>query len=734
MNRCARWMTVAVVVAAAVVGSAAKGRAQNATTGMLGGVVRDAQQGVLPGAGVVAVHVPTGTGYETFAGADGRFHLLNVQVGPYDLDVSLSGFRTQSLAGVIVTLGEATEVPITMGLATVTETVEVIADASTVFSPSRSGTTAGIDSGVIETLPTIERSLQDFARVNPFFVKTSDNDDPESFLSVAGRSGRYNNIQIDGAVNNDLFGLADQGTPGGQANTQPISLDAVSELQLVVAPYDVRQSGFSGGGINIITRSGSNRFTGTAYVYNRNEGLVGDGIDALPIATFFDRQVGASVGGPLARNRAFFFANVDTQRRGTPVGYSLDGLSGVDFGKLTEAQQITRIASSRYEYDVPGGFSEIIRGNPNDKFFVRSDINLSPGHRLSVRHNYVNGTADVGSQSNFRYRFADNFYRFQSKTNSTVGQLDSTFGNAVNQARISYQRIRDRRGPRTDPFPQVTIDLEGGEEIRFGTEQFSTANALDQDVIEIHNDFTWVRGRHQFTIGTHNEVFKFRNLFIRDNYGVYEFTSPALFEQGLAQSYSYSFSRTSDPRQAAAFWVYQLGFYAGDQWRVRDDLTVTYGLRLDAPIFPDDPAPNPLVEDLYGRRTDVVPSTRNWSPRIGFNYDLSSNTQLQQQVRGGVGLFHGRTPYVWLSNQYSNTGNEFQRIRVFFNPANRIPFSSDPNNQPTDIGSASTNEINLVDPDYRFPQLLRGNLAYDRDLGFFNLIGTVELLFLEDVA
>ena len=437
--------------------------------------------------------------------------------------------------------------------------------------------------------------------MNPFFVKTSDNADPESFLSVAGRSGRYNNIQIDGAVNNDLFGLAQQGTPGGQANTQPISLDAVSELQLVVAPYDVRQSGFSGGGINVITRSGSNSFTGTGYVYNRNEGLVGNGIDDLPIATFFDRQAGVSLGGPLARNRAFFFANVDVQRRETPVGYSLDGSSGVDFGYLAEAQRITQSASSRYGYEVPGGFGETIRGNPNDKFFVRSDINLSPGHRLSVRHNYVKGTADVGSQSNFRYRFADNFYLFQSETNSTVGQLDSTIGNAVNQVRVSYQRIRDRRGPRTDPFPQVTIDLDGGEDIRFGTEQFSTANALDQDIIEIHDDLTWVRGGHQFTVGTHNELFKFRNLFIRDNFGVYEFTSPALFEQGLAQSYSYSFSRTSDPRQAAEFWVYQLGFYVGDQWRVRDDLTVTYGLRLDAPIFPQRPQPS-LLSTNHERR------------------------------------------------------------------------------------------------------------------------------------
>ncbi len=361
MIRRTSWRIAAGLALIAVLGATAAVRAQNATTGTLGGVVRDAQLGVLPGASVVVVHAPTGTRYEAFTRADGRFDLLNAQVGPYDLEITLSGFGTQALSGVVVTLGEATEVPVTLQLATVTETVEVTAEASSVFSPSRYGTTAGVESGVIETLPTIERSLQDFARTNPFFVKTSRNADSESFLSVAGGSGRYNNIQIDGAVNNDLFGLAAQGTPGGQANTQAI----------------VRQSGFSGGGINVITRSGSNRFSGTAYLYSRNQGLVGRGIDDVPIATFFDRQQGASVGGPLVRNRAFF-ANVDTQRRETPVGYSLDGSSGVDFGRLAEGQRIVDVARTRYGYDIPGGFGEIIRGNPNDKIFVRSDLNLCP--------------------------------------------------------------------------------------------------------------------------------------------------------------------------------------------------------------------------------------------------------------------------------------------------------------------------------------------------------------------
>ena len=203
---------------------------------------------------------------------------------------------------------------------------------------------------------------------------------------MAGPSGRYNNIQIDGAVNNDLFGLAAHGTPGGQANTQPTSVDAVSELQLVVAPYDVRQSRFSGGGIKVITRSGANRFSGTAYLYSPNDGLVGRGIDDVPIATFFDRQQGANVGGPLVRNRAFFFANAAAGDAGRLLARRV---VRVDFGRLAEGRRIVDVARTRYGYDIPGGFGEIVRGNPNDKIFLRSDLNLSAAHRLSVRHNDI---------------------------------------------------------------------------------------------------------------------------------------------------------------------------------------------------------------------------------------------------------------------------------------------------------------------------------------------------------
>jgi hypothetical protein len=704
---------------------------QNVTTGTITGVISDEQGGVLPGVSVTAVHGPTGTMYEAVTQGDGRYSMLNVRVGgPYQVSAALAGFRTETVQGVTVTLGESTELPVKLALQNVTETVQVTAESIPLFTASKAGTSDSVATEVIETLPTINRSIQDFARVSPHFVQYAFNADP-SALSVAGRNTRYNNLQIDGAVNNDLFSISGSaGTPGGQAETQPISIDAIQELQLVVAPYDVRQGSFSGGGVNAITRSGTNAFHGSGFYVFRDQSLVGDGIDDRPIATFNDKQFGGSFGGPIVRSKAFFFGNLEWGRKETPAGYSISGESGASFGRQAEAQRFLDIMQRRYNYN-PGDLDEFIRGTDNDKVFVRTDFNLG-NSQLTVRHNYIDGFNDVGTQSNTTYKFADNFYRIHNTTNSTVGQLNSSFGAKFNEFRVTYQRIRDERTNATR-FPQVTVRLPDGGRFVAGTEQFSTANELDQDIFEITNDLTIVRGTHTFTLGTHNEFFKFRNLFIRDNFGTYEFASLDTFEAGSAQLYDYSFSLTGDPHFAAKFASYQLGFYAGDQWRLRPNFTLTYGLRWDKPFFPDTPTANPDALAVYGYATDVVPETHTWSPRVGFNWDLTKDTT-RQQVRGGIGLFGGRTPYVWLSNQYGNTGIEFRRLQVSpFATTNNIPFVPDPDNQPTSVGRASTNEVDVLDPGYDFPTIFRGNLGYDRSLPF-GLTGTLELLFANNTA
>jgi hypothetical protein len=713
--------------------------AQSVTTGAVSGVVEDESGGVLPGASVVAVHAPTGTQQGGVTAADGSFTLLNLRAGgPYSVTVTLAGFREQKQDNVNVPLGGTTQLAFRLQLESVSEMIEVV--SSSIITPTSTGPASNVSEETIENLPTIGRGLDDFTRLNPYFANTAIGGTNSNAVSVAGRNNRYNNIQIDGAVNNDLFGLAASGAPGGQADTQPISLDAIQELQLVVAPYDVRQGGFSGGGINAVTKSGSNQFAGTAYWFMRDQGLVGDGPSGRTFGTFNDDTYGASLGGPIVKDKVFFFVNADLQRRETPNGFAVGGSTGQDFGHSDEAQRFESILATNYGYDPGPADEEFIRNSDNNKVFARIDVNLAANHRLTLRHNYVDGINDLygTSNSSTTFNYPDHVYQFDSETNSTVAQLNSTWGSAVNELRLTYQRIREFRGFPA-PFPQVQVDLADGSRLLAGTEQFSTANALDQDIFELTNDFTMTRGNHTITIGTHNEFFKFRNLFIRDNFGTYRFSSLDNFAAGLAQQYDYSFSATADPQQAAEFKVNQLGLYVGDVWRVNPTLTLTLGLRLDKPFFPDKPTANPVSVQNFGFATDVAPNPTMFSPRAGFNWDVKGDSK--RQLRGGAGIFSGRTPYVWLSNQYGNTGIEFTRIGAGFNAANRIPFVPDPFNQPRTVTGAAagtfTNEIDVIDPDYKYPEVLRGNIGYDHDLGVWGLIGTVELFgatTLKDIA
>src|SRR5688572_10256705 len=309
--------------------------AQGATTGSLTGVVTDAQGGVLPGAVVLATHIPTGTIYDGSTDGEGRYNLLNVRVGPYSVTVTMGGFKPETQQAIDVRLGEQKAVDFRLQLETVAETVEVIGQTSIIDS-SRAGTADNVSTQAIENLPTISRNLVDIARTSPYFNPTGLNEDPLA-VSVAGRNNRYNNVQIDGAVNNDVFGLAASGTPGGQTEAQPISLDAIQELQLVVSPYDVRQGVFSGGGINAITRSGSNQFKGTAYFFGRNQDWVGKSPTGTKVGQFKDQQFGGSLGGRIVENKAFFFTNVDWGRRDNPAGISASG-SGQRFIGGSEAE------------------------------------------------------------------------------------------------------------------------------------------------------------------------------------------------------------------------------------------------------------------------------------------------------------------------------------------------------------------------------------------------------------
>ncbi|MCZ6727089.1 MAG: carboxypeptidase regulatory-like domain-containing protein, partial [Acidobacteria bacterium] len=644
-------------------------QAQSATTGSLSGLVTDAEGSTaLPGAQISVVHQPTSTRYSSLSGADGRFRIANVKVGgPYAVSVAMDGFHPQKKENVRVRLGQDTSLSFLLPLATVSETLTVVGESTSLITSSRTGAASNVSLRAIEELPTVLRGLEDFARTNPFFAVGAENEDPDA-ISVAGRSSRYNNIQIDGSVNNDLFGLADTGTPGGQAGTAPISLDAIQEVQLVLANFDVRQGGFSGGSINAITRSGSNKLKGSLFFFTRDNGDFGDGPDELgKFGDFSEDQYGFRLGGPISQDKVFFFINADIEERTSPTGWSIDGSSGQTFGFVDEANRFRDILINQYGYD-PGPLTENSIDNPSDKYFGRIDFNLADNHNLTLRHNFVDAADVVNRPGSFAYEWPTEGYNFISETNSTVVQLNSTLSNTkFNELRVAVQTIKDRRFGDTEPFPHIEIENLGPPgcaaagtcvraEFETGTEQFSTRNALDQDVFELTNDFTWLKGDHTFTFGTHNEFFSFDNLFIQNAFGSYEFSNLDDFEAGIANDWDYT---VVVPGQADAqsFKVEQIGLYFGDQYRVKDNLTISYGLRVDIPSFPDKPTSNPLTQDLYGFSTSEIPDGNElWQPRLGFNWDPEGDGR--SQLRGGVGVFAGRTPYVWISNQYGRTGIE----------------------------------------------------------------------------
>jgi hypothetical protein len=703
--------------------------AQGMTSAAFNGLVTDGDGNPIVGAAVTALHVPTGTVYTAFSREDGRFNIPAVKAGgPYTVTVKMDPFKTQELKDITLKLGEDRNLKFKLALETIAEEITVIA-SNPVISEGRTGAAQNVSTSIIESMPSIGRSFDDFARLAPQVDARGG-----GAFSAAGKSSRYNNIQIDGAVNNDLFGLGNSGSPGLAA---PISLDAVQEFQLVIAPYDVRQGGFTGSSLNAITRSGTNMFAGSAYYFGRNQDFVGKGFQSKAYGTFSEKQYGFRFGGPVLKDKLFFFLSGEMGDNSSPTTYVIDdsGASN-DFGGSSvtkaDAERFVSIMKNKYSYD-PGGFGTGYRDvvSDNSKIFMRLDYNISDKHRLTFRHNYVSGSSDrvPSKASNVVFPFADVYYTLNNKTNSTVAQLNSTLGNNLfNELTLNYTTIRDNRTTGNTIFPQVNVKILGDYRLTAGTEQYSGANGLDQDIIELTDNLTWYKGKHTFTVGTHNEFFKFGNLYIRNYYGYWEFNSLNDFENGKVARYYHDFI-TANPKEkwVPSFNVMQLGGYAGDSWAVMSNLTLTLGLRLDVPILNDIPTANPMVEQIYHIKTDQAASGNLlFSPRVGFNWDV--NNDKRTQVRGGIGIFSGRTPYVWISNQYSNTGMEFTRLDIK-NPA--FTFVADPNNQP-EAGVGGTSEVDIINKDFTYPQVLRTNLAVDHELPM-GIIGTLEFIYSKNI-
>ena len=713
--------------------------AQGTTTAAMNGVVQDQSGTPLPGATVIAVHTPTNTQYVAGTNAEGRYNIQNMRVGgPYTVRTSYVGYQEQLFENINLALGQNFRLDITLSeSATALGEVEVTATQDKIINSDRTGAATNISNEQIQSLPTISRSLNDFTRITPQASTSGPG------ISFAGQNNRFNNFSIDGTVNNDVFGLSSSGTNGGQTGVQPISLDAIEAIQVVIAPFDVRQSGFTGGGVNAITRSGSNRFTGSAYYFWNNEKLVGKSPDEerTRLPDFTDYQTGLRVGGPILKDKLFFFVNGELTKRVAPLLFEPGSPSSNI--TLDEANRVFA-AANRLGYD-PGSFTDIEDETTSEKIFARLDWNVTDNHQVTLRHSYVHAENIDNSRTPNALRFANNAEFFPSTTNSSVLQVRSQFGSSyANEAIIGYTRVRDDRSIIGDPFPSVTLRLSGGRTISFGSEPFSGQNQLDQDVFTITNNFNIFLGKHTFTLGTHNEFYKTFNLFIRQEFGAYEYNSIEEFEavgtpdEQAPSAFFRNYSRTGVREQGAEFSAFQLGFYAQDEYAARNNLKFTFGLRLDIPTFNEDPPVNEEFNEAFASRglaTNKTPGAQYMlSPRFGLNWDVFDDGNTQ--VRGGVGVFTGRAPFVWISNQYTNTGILLGSLALTTgtttNPAlEQIRFNPDPASQPTatSVGlSDRTAEINITDPDFKFPQLFRVNAAVDHRLpgGF---VGTLEGIY-----
>ena len=731
--------------------------AQGVTTASMTGQLSDATTGeALIGATVQAVHQPSGTVYGNVTDEEGFFRIPGMRVGgPYTVSATYVGYEPVIRQGINLQLGQTYNFSAELGTSSVDlESVTIVGSRSDVFDSERTGQETTISEQQINVLPTVSRSIADFARLNPL-AKIEEGDDGFA-IQIAGQNNRFNSIYIDGAVNNDAFGLSGSGTNGGQTGVSPISLDAVEQFVVSVAPFDIRQSGFAGGSISAVTRSGTNDLEGSAYYLFRNQGLTRDlgftnDVDyTFPDLTDFTAKTyGARLGGPIVKDKVFFFVNAEFQRDETPQVFDLDNYRG----NATEDSitQLRDFVQDRFGYSI-GNYNNNTAYLNSDKLIAKLDFNLSQIHKLSLRHSYVraeNLEARASNAGNINFINGSEF--FNSKTNSSAVELNSVWENIANNLTIGSTFVRDDRDPLGDPFPVVNIRDGANGSYQFGSEPFSTANLLNQDVVTIRNDLSIYSGRHNVLVGVNAEFFEAGNLFIRQNYGDYDFngigdtTGLQQFYLDLpASRFERSFSQVDNvtgDESAAIANISQtlLGFYVQDEYTVSDQLRITGGLRIDLPIWPEDVPENasfnneviPQLEangfDLEGARTGQFINTQiAFSPRLAFNYNVFGTQELQ--LRGGIGIFTSRIPLVWPGGAYNNYGFNVGGINRF----NSVRFNPDINTQaPGEVNvsnPAPSGQIDLFAENFKLPQTTKVNLAVDYQLPL-GIVMTVEGLY-----
>jgi hypothetical protein len=690
--------------------------AQGVTTGAVSGRVVDETGAPVSGASISVVNTTTGAASRVTSARDGRYLVQGLEVGgPYSVTARKPGYVPQMRDGQMMTVSQNLTLDFRLERQTlILSTVTVTTETDPIMSSERTGAATVISDSALRRLPSLDRTFTDFVVLSPEVSEAGPG------LSGAGVNNRHNNIQIDGAGENDLFGLGDTGQPGGQARGKSIGLESVREYQVLLAPFDVRQGNFSGLLVNAVTRGGTNELHGSAFFSTRSEGLARD-VDYARDQEYRQSQFGFSVGGPIVRDRVHFFVAPEFQQRYQPAAGPYLGQTSQPY-PVAESD-VDRFSSLLQGYGIAAGSAGPARNaNPLQNIFARVDVAPSVNNRLVLRHNYGRAEDEVLARDASLLRLTSNAHAFTSVKRSTVAQLYTSLeGGAGNELIVGYSRIRDRRHPAV-LAPQVQTDVPsatgGTVRLRAGAENSSQGTEVDQDVVEITDNFTMPLGRHRLTAGTKNEIYRIRNLFAQNSYGVWEFSSLDSLANGTASRYQagVGLGGPIDARFDAA----QLGLYVQDRWQVNDRFVVTAGLRLDVPFIFDEPPENPSVFATYGRHTDQVPSGNvQWSPRIGFNWDRTGDRR--EQLRGGLGVFVGRPAFVWIGNAFQNSGTGLAQLTcVGAGSVPRFTTSSaaaPPATCANGATAATTGDIALLSSDLRFPQFARASLAYDRRLG-----------------
>ncbi|ADV44593.1 TonB-dependent receptor [Bacteroides helcogenes] len=731
LKRTSFLLTVVLLLAVAV------GVNAQVTTSSMAGKVTDSANEPIIGATVQAVHEPSGSRYGAITNVDGRYTIQGMRAGgPYKVTVSYVGYQTSEAKGITLQLGETFRHNVEMSESS--ELLgEVVITGKSGVDATKTGAAMHVSASEINRMPSINHGIADVTRLNPQVRVTNG-----GAMYFAGTNNRYNSFQIDGAMNNDVFGLTANGSNGGQAGTQPVSMETIEQIQVNVAPFDVRQSGFTGGSINAITKSGTNDFHGTIYGFGNNQHLIGSKYRMMNGKTsdkYMDQDeynAGITFGGPIIKNKLFFFANYEKANQTYQSPYSMGATaSKVDAAEATailkKLQEMAAAQGVAYNGNLDG--SDVY--TKSDKGGLKLDWNINDKHKASFRWSLVSAKQLNSASGASALNASDYSYDFVSKTNSFVAELQSRFNETIsNEFRASYVRVRDERQPGA-AFPMISISNVGSGTLNLGNERSSMANALNQDIYTITDNLNWYTGNHTFTFGTHNELYSFSNLFIQDTYGTYYFGSPADFYNGVIKQYRYGQANTSvtgDPRWAPSFSAGQVGLYAQDKMNVTDNLDVTLGVRMDVPLFFDTPTENAEFNTYaaskgWGYKTNSkLSSSPMFSPRAGFRWDINGNNKYI--LRGGVGIFTGRIPFVWLSNNFSNTGIQLSTYNVSVSTSNPnatkdLSVILDPSKQSQNadkLKASGSQTINVFDKDFRFAQNLRANLAFDFELGGIN--------------